>query len=178
MVSGGSARLGVGSARLCVLSASFGVVSASFSVLSATSWDPSASSLNLSASYQIYRQISQYISAISNISATFHDISATSQNGDPPFNKKRATPRAARLSKPNKITLSTLNTHIIINKDQLRGFSLPLLLLLHSQLMFLVHILIDRIHDLEQPLFSYFPFLSFSFEDLLAHGVHTLHRLV
>lgn len=70
------------------------------------------------------------------------------------------------------------NTHLIINKDRLHGFSLPLLLLLHSQLMYLVHIWIVLLHDLELYLLPYFPFLSFSFEDLPSHDDHTLHRLV
>ncbi len=120
-----------------------------------------------------YSVLVPFIGDFRNISATFAKTAAHK------INKKRATPRAARLSNPNNDQpLPTLNTHLIINKDRLHGFSLPLLLLLHSQLMNLGHIWIDPLHGLELFLFPYLPFLSFSFEDLPSHDDHTLHRLV
>jgi len=140
---------------------------------------------SIQLSLSIFRRYNKYIGDFRNISAPYQKYQRLStiyqlppKNSGPRSTKNEPHPVQLASLKLIKITLSTLNTHIIINKDQLRGFSLPLLLLLHSQLMYLVHILIDRIHDLEHPLFSYLPFLSFSFEDLLSHGDHTLHRLV
>jgi hypothetical protein len=139
-------------------------------------------SFHISATSAKYQRHIKYIGDFRDISATFQDISAISEKQRPQKTAKSEPHPGSSPQKLIKIShfhhLIVHNTHLIINKDRLRGFSLPLLLLLHSQLMYLVHIWIVLLHDLELYLLPYFPFLSFSFEDLPSHDDHTLHRLV